>query len=643
MSQTPQQRFKHKELPNNLGKPFRIAILQKCNDDSDPISCRILDTNFEKVKHTPYKAISHAWGSMRDPPKRTIKVDDQEFEIVENAWCLLVRLRNKEKDVHIWMDMLCIDQGRDEKAKKEKSQQVSIMGEIYKNSNEGVIWLGEPADVAQMGTSTSESAGMAVSVLTQFAASTSFEKMKYFGSNGVRIEVNDDSKPLFIALQNMLNVTWWTRIWVIQEMVLPNQIEFRYGDQMFTFEKLKAVKNALTGEDQQNQDLRNRFLGEAFDPLMVFEEIVVPMITTREEYHHSEVSRKKLTLSELRMRFAASNASWKQDLFYGLLGMAHWDPGNKLEPDYTLPAMHAVRKAVEHCLKIDMSMDFLYGLRRRNDFMSGDPSWLPDFHVQATPSRIAWGEQYRFRIAKYFSDVQRPEREAHPKLLEHGSMVLQAIKVDTVECVGDMCDPLNELPNVPGILNKWMGMMLGNDVEWPESPNEFKKDNQDAFWKTIINNCVPNGNSYMEPNGQHYSAIRDLWKLLQPLIGLFCVLEFSPTPTSDNGEVDPRSAGKLAKALENRVFEKTPGLAYHFLVCLWKRRMVRTKEKRIGLAPEAVKQDDQIWVPLGSSVPFIVRPCCDGRAYSVIGNPYVHGLLNRATHPTGEPEELVLH
>lgn len=79
--------------------------------------------------------------------------------------------------------------------------------------------------------------------------------------------------------------------------------------------------------------------------------------------------RKHLTLSELRKRFAASNASYEQDLFW-FAGYGPLDSGDALRPDNALPAMHAIRKAVEHCIKADKSMDFLYGFRRRSDFLS---------------------------------------------------------------------------------------------------------------------------------------------------------------------------------------------------------------------------------------------------------------------------------
>lgn len=57
--------------------------------------------------------------------------------------------------------------------------------------------------------------------------------------------------------------------------------------------------------------------------------------------------------------------------------------------------------------------------------------------------------------------------------------------------------------------------------------------------------------------------------------------------------------------------------------------MIKTEQGRIGMTPEAVKKSDQICVPLGSSTPFIIRLCCDGTAYSVIDNPYVHGLMEK--------------
>jgi hypothetical protein len=56
-----------------------------------------------------------------------------------NLDCALQRLRDTRGARTLWIDALCIDQNNTE----EKNRPVAIMGEIYRNSSQVLIWLGE--------------------------------------------------------------------------------------------------------------------------------------------------------------------------------------------------------------------------------------------------------------------------------------------------------------------------------------------------------------------------------------------------------------------------------------------------------------------------------------------------------------------
>ena len=84
-----------------------------------------------------FETLSYVWGD----PKVTnvVKIDEFEADVTKNLEAALRQLRKKTEKRVIWVDQLCINQIM----LHEKSQQVSLMPEIYKHCSEVFLWLGE--------------------------------------------------------------------------------------------------------------------------------------------------------------------------------------------------------------------------------------------------------------------------------------------------------------------------------------------------------------------------------------------------------------------------------------------------------------------------------------------------------------------
>jgi len=94
-----------------------------------------------------YTTISYTWGSIDTTRQVLIKCNGKRVAISENLYTILRRLRRPDATVVVWVDALCINQ-RDI---LERTHQVGLMSEIYKNSLETVIWLGEQAEADDVG------------------------------------------------------------------------------------------------------------------------------------------------------------------------------------------------------------------------------------------------------------------------------------------------------------------------------------------------------------------------------------------------------------------------------------------------------------------------------------------------------------
>lgn len=110
----------------------------------DYICCRMIVVSLDNKPQ--YKALSYTWGD----PKITLPicVDGCLLSNTLSLETALREFRQPNEIVVLWVDALCINQLDD----KEWTQQVALMGDIYSQSKEVVIWLGKDLDSSTVGT-----------------------------------------------------------------------------------------------------------------------------------------------------------------------------------------------------------------------------------------------------------------------------------------------------------------------------------------------------------------------------------------------------------------------------------------------------------------------------------------------------------
>jgi hypothetical protein len=94
-----------------------------------------------------YITISYTWGHVDVVRQRLITCNGKSVLISENLFTALRKLRHLDRPILLWADALCINQADT----AERTHQVGLMGEIYSNSRETIIWLGEPSTNEDIG------------------------------------------------------------------------------------------------------------------------------------------------------------------------------------------------------------------------------------------------------------------------------------------------------------------------------------------------------------------------------------------------------------------------------------------------------------------------------------------------------------
>lgn len=131
------------------------------------------------------------------------------------------------------MDAICINQQDD----REKSEQVGLMDKTYSNAKMVSLWLGL--------------APVAKEPLLQ-GQSPSQEEAKY----DEWFPYQDEPFECYDQLGEVLNRPYWSRFWVIQEVVLAREIHYYCGSNVTTSKHLHRISRV------RGRGLRRRYSDE---------------------------------------------------------------------------------------------------------------------------------------------------------------------------------------------------------------------------------------------------------------------------------------------------------------------------------------------------------------------------------------------
>jgi hypothetical protein len=190
--ETEMESFSYKPLTEP--DSFRLILLQPSLSHDAELHCSLLHSTLSLCDRDiidQYTALSYVWGD----PSNTgcIYIDGTPITITATLQAALRDLRDSSRVVRIWADALCIDQSN----LTERASQVGLMAQIYATAQHTVIHLWPSTDA--YGT-----------VLRAVPSNTS----------GVVERSLTASDLVELAERSILKSTWFTRVWVFQELVL---------------------------------------------------------------------------------------------------------------------------------------------------------------------------------------------------------------------------------------------------------------------------------------------------------------------------------------------------------------------------------------------------------------------------------------
>jgi hypothetical protein len=198
----PPRRFPYQPLDVTLREIRLLTVVS--GDESSLIACKIHHASL--TTRPAYKALSYVWGSQLSDGE-VLVLEGYEVPATKNLIDALRQIRQPTggESVFLWVDALCINQ--DDVA--ERSQQVSIMHEIYSSAERVVIWLGEAGN-------GSDDAFDSLQAMVELP-----EEGEQSVDDDHRVSVMRQCSSFFTSLSEQRS--WFSRIWILQELALASK------------------------------------------------------------------------------------------------------------------------------------------------------------------------------------------------------------------------------------------------------------------------------------------------------------------------------------------------------------------------------------------------------------------------------------
>ena len=230
-------RYKYRGLARDEIRLFKFA-----NDRLNLNLCLRLHA-YNLWKAPPYIALSYTWGSSdshdiccvddndNDVPSDAPNDNDRVIEVRTNLLAALQCL-SQQPEAYFWIDQITIDQENMD----ERAEQVKLMGRIYSRAVSVFVWLGQ--DIWE----DTELAALLPEVYDDYHG-----KIGGMEDTGRRIGsttnpvVGDEVSVLahegdnWRLLTKLYTHPYWTRVWIVQELIMARKLMFLVGGKAFDF------------------------------------------------------------------------------------------------------------------------------------------------------------------------------------------------------------------------------------------------------------------------------------------------------------------------------------------------------------------------------------------------------------------------
>lgn len=224
---------------------FRLLRLEPISDDN-LVRCWLVNVPLrEHRSKEAYEAISYRWGNEgRNFP---IVIDGKRFLVTRTVFELLHALQTKDRGRCVWIDAICINQGHEHASADkpasvedldEKSNQVALMGTIYRNASRVIAWVGGTAN------------GRGALSFINKTACRDPEAMDNFEYERITVELWPWTiLTTWLRVIELFKQPYFRRMWMLQEVALGRKVVVKHGAEEADWDDISPLVNFMMGSD----------------------------------------------------------------------------------------------------------------------------------------------------------------------------------------------------------------------------------------------------------------------------------------------------------------------------------------------------------------------------------------------------------
>lgn len=672
----------------DLRRETRILTIQPSENDDDDIVCSLTHIDIDAESGT-YDALSYCWSkSVSNPanfldkqfvpvntglgigqqfvkprdllghpeleywyiryggvlPAGHICCDGIKVTVSGELFRALKEMRSfyKATRPRLWVDALCIDQG----SVQERNEHVKVMGKIYANAAIVRVWLGESIGIEY---------GVADQIKKIYAIKKeSMERGYQYDEHPGWAEVK------WVVLGQFLSRAWvktnladrgvteieadipwqFERIWVVQEIVNAKYALLHCGNVVIDWDPLQMLLGYV-----RQVGLEHKIANPAGM------HTVIQMAALREGKGNPN-GHFRHDLPMILDAVRNLKATITSDRVYGVLGLLS-DPAEVqgIQVDYTKSTEEIFTDLAVDYLQRRKSLAFLphcaLSTRPRTVPKLSLPSWVPDWTAPG------WAEPFRTRAFP-----SRAAGNTVPQIIEvnraAGILGLKGRLLDKIRAV-DYTAQVPEMefafPEVEAtypedrnatiqrrelhltslVYKEWANIFL-LAVTNPAAPEEetgtsiWDSVRHENLWRTMMCNCT-------RDTRVPEKAVGAAW---DPMLKF--ALEFTkscssivPSGTVEDSIEALSGTGMREHAreyLKNRVRDKEIIMMRGHRTWTFHRRFFVSSNGRFGWGVDGTKAGDEVVLFYGCDYPFVVRRDSQGSGWRIIGDCYIHGLMD---------------
>ena len=577
-----------------------------------------------------YDAISYAWG-----PRvfsKSIKLNGRLLRITESLYSALRGLREDPTNddgagcVLLWADAICINQLHND----EKSTQVAMMAQIFRTAATVQVWLGEatPRDTL---------AFWMIECVLDYVWSTDYPEYSYGSFTAhykrwlkshkgkIRDQINlfgrGDPNALEIECFNAIAAlsarSWFSRLWVIQEVTLAQDVLVRCGHLAIPLMDLRQF--IITYHDR-GEDWINKAI--------LCDDAYMKSVGIFMRLEDMTVFLPKYTPAERLLWFLGTldgfGVSDKRDFVYAMRDLVFLEPTQCLLPNYNITLaqlwqevavfllgataeLHVGRDPSDNIFSI-LALPAVQGQSR----IAQLPSWIPDLgaiNSQCTRKILFYNREARYNFAGGPRHHRFSFSPCQSILLVQGCMLAQiGITSKDSSC------PYLYIPAGDEI-ERWDDYFV-SILEWRKKCAEF-----------LVKDCLLDGAQSLV-SFLVQGARNEFFE--GPIVDLEMLLNRNRArPSANTDSFDLPEEDRVQVLRDIQPFFRAKDAINHLDLT---RCLAKTSDDTVGWVPQGTLPGDFVTLFRGAPFPFILRRLNDG-CYSIVGDAHIDGIMKGEACP----------